>query len=174
MLWWTAYNWKSILGPPCFFGRGCQSWNLPEPLRLVFGFFFFFFLQRFQLKHLLPQLKLCQWVQGPWHEWYWNLNESPTGGLFTWSHILKPLNRGFFFFFFFFFCYKCIYLVWSQLTQCAGIRWYTVTQHRHAFDLLVNGDSRLCSDCFVPALFLYTHTVNAAWTCICWQCKSAL
>jgi len=53
-----------------------------------------------------------------------------------------------------------MYLVLSQLTQCAGIRWYTVNQRRNAFDLLVNSDSGLCGVCFVHALFLHTQTAD--------------
>lgn len=95
MLWWTSCYSGSIL-ELSFLGfvraETCQS-----PPRLVFEFF----RSLPELKHLLPQLKLCQRVQGPWHEWYWKSNESPTGGLFTWSHILGALiEEGFFFFFF--------------------------------------------------------------------------
>lgn len=75
-------------------------------------------------------LKLCQWVPGPWREWYWNSNESPTGGLFTWSYTFRPLNRVFFFFnhYFFFFFLATTVSLWSRLTRTAGIQWLGVSQ----------------------------------------------
>lgn len=148
MLWWTSHSWKNILEALAFLGLS-ELKPARAPASCVWGGFFSLSLN-WNIFSL--ELKLCQRVQGPWHEWYWNSNESPTGGLFTWSHILGPPNRGIFF--------ATNVSVWSQLTQCAGIRWYTVSQCRNAFDLLVNGDSALCSDCFVPALCLYAHTVD--------------
>lgn len=104
-------------------------------------------------------LKLCQWVQGPWHEWYWNSNESPTGGPFTWSCTLGPLNRGFFFFNYYYFLDTNV-SVWSKLTHTTGIRWHKVSQCWNTSNLLVNGACLLCWGCFVEALFLCAHTVD--------------
>lgn len=72
-------------------------------------------------------LKLCQWVPGPWHEWYWNSNGSPTGGLFTWSYTFGPLNRVFFFLNHYFFLATTV-SVWSRLIRTTGIRWLHVSQ----------------------------------------------
>lgn len=93
------------------------------PVSCVWGFFFFFFPQSLNWNIFSFGLKLCQRVQGPWHEWYWNSNESPTGGLFTWSHTLRPLNPVYFYFFFIIFSYKCICLV-----QINPLHWHPMTQ----------------------------------------------
>lgn len=72
------------------------------------------------------------------------------------SHLRAP-NRGSFFL-------PQMYQVWSQLTQCAGIRWYTVNKRRNAFDLLVNGDGAwgfgLCSVCSLFPTTLYSFTLE--------------
>lgn len=135
MLWWTSRSWKSIFGTPflaflglselkparapmsCVLRGGRGWWWGGEVMRQSLNWNIFSF-----------GLKLCQWVPRPWREWYWNSNESPTGGLFTWSYTFGPLNRVFFFFnhyLFLFFSYNCICSV-----QINPHRWHPMTRRK--------------------------------------------
>lgn len=162
MLWWTSCSWKSIFGTPSGFSGFVRAETCQSPHVLCLGFFCFFLMpQSLNWNIFSFGLKLCQWVQGPWHEWYWNSNESPTGGLFTWSYTLGPLNQVFFpsFLIIIFFRYKCICLV-----QMNPFYWHQMTQRKPVFEilliLLVNGACLLCWGCFVEALFLCAQAVD--------------